>query len=69
MHLNANYRNIEFKSLKYLKNEITYGGYLAALCSPLFYNIYLDYFGYQNFYTYAANIIFAAFDNLQLRLL
>lgn len=36
MHSNANYRNIEFKSLKYLKNEITYGGYLAALCSPCF---------------------------------
>ena len=36
MHLNVNYGNIEFKSLEYLKNEITYGGYLAALCSPCF---------------------------------
>ncbi len=36
MYLNVNYKNIEFNSLKSLKNEITYGGYLAALCSPCF---------------------------------
>lgn len=36
MYLNVNYKNFEFNSLKSLKNEITYGGYLAALCSPCF---------------------------------
>ena len=34
MYLNRNYKNIEFKSLKSLKNEIFYGGYFAALGSP-----------------------------------
>lgn len=34
MYLNVNYRNIEFKPLKSLKNEIFYGGYFAALGSP-----------------------------------
>ena len=36
MHLNVNYGTTEFMSLKSLKNEIMYGGYLAALCSPCF---------------------------------
>ncbi len=34
MYLNMNYKNIEFKSLKSLKNEIFYGGYFAPLGSP-----------------------------------
>ena len=36
MSLHVYSNNINFKSLNYLKNEITYGGYLAALCSPCF---------------------------------
>ena len=36
MYLNVNYKNFEFNSLKSLKNEIFYGGYFAALCSPAF---------------------------------
>lgn len=35
MNLNVNF-NLELKLLDSLKNEITYGGYLAALCSPCF---------------------------------
>ena len=36
MNLNINHENIEYKSFKSLKNEIFYGGYFAALCSPAF---------------------------------
>lgn len=35
-NLNANAKTIELKLLNSLKNEIIYGGYLAALCSPCF---------------------------------
>ena len=36
MNLNTGIKNIEFESLNSLKNEIFYGGYFAALCSPAF---------------------------------
>ena len=36
MNLHINQKNIEYTSLKSLKNEIFYGGYFAALCSPAF---------------------------------
>ena len=36
MNLNVNAKHIELELFNSLKNEITYGGYLAALCSPCF---------------------------------
>ncbi len=36
MNLNIDIVNIEFESLNSIKNEIFYGGYFAALCSPAF---------------------------------